>query len=199
MTRRGAPPAGERLTRDTVVARASDLIERDGGDTFSLRALAKDLNVQPAALYNHVTGLADLLDAVAGRFVADLDLHLTEPDTHWADWLRTVASTLYQRMSAQPELTGLVLARAPRTAAGPALLHGVIDRLEAGGLTRAVAHLAWHAVLTTVVGSLSQERARNRHRTDTFDAVLAVVITGLTGASTRDDDQVTRLLVDHGC
>ncbi|WP_170220716.1 TetR/AcrR family transcriptional regulator [Amycolatopsis cihanbeyliensis] len=194
--RRGAPPAGERLTRGTVITRATALIERDGAAAFSLRSLAKELNVRPAALYNHVEGLDDLLDAVAARFLAGFEL--TAADEHWPSWIRAVASRLHGHLRARPELTHLALSRGPDTAAGPALMHRFLEHLVSAGVSRAVAHLAWHTVLTVVIGSVQQEHARNRDRTDTFDAVLAVAMNGLVTIAHRDpDDRATALLHDH--
>ena len=190
--RRGAPPAGERLTRDDVIAAATELIERGG--TFSLRSLAAALNVRPAALYNHVTGLDDLLDAVTARFVESLDVD-ADAGEPWPDWVRATATRLHERMRAHPELTRLVLSRAPATPAGPALMRGFTARLESAGVSPAVAHVAWHAALTVVIGSVQQEHARNRDQTDTFDAVLAVVLAGLAAAT--PDERNRALLANH--
>ncbi|MCR6488937.1 TetR/AcrR family transcriptional regulator [Amycolatopsis sp. OK19-0408] len=194
--RRGAPPAGERLTRDKVLDRATELIERDGVPAFSLRSLAKELDVRPAALYNHVDGLDDLLTTITTRFLAGFDL--TEADEPWPDWVCIVASGMHRRMLARPELTGLMLSRAPMTAAGPALMRRFLDRLVSAGVSRATAHIAWHTVLTVVIGSVQQERARHRKQEDTFQAVLTVAVNGLvTAAAGPPDDQALALLDDH--
>lgn len=179
-----------------MITSATDLIEREGAAAFSLRALAKDLNVRPAALYNHVENLDDLLDTIAARFVAGFDLTATEQP--WPDWVRAVATKLHRHLGSRPELANLALSRAPDTAAGPALMHRFHEHLESEGVSRTVAHLAWHAVLTVVIGSVHQANARNRDQTDTFDAVLAVIVDGLVDtASRRPDDRTTALLANH--
>lgn len=193
--RRGAPPAGKRLTRDAVIATATEVIERDGVGSFSLRSLAKELDVRPGALYNHVTGLHDLLDEVTARFLAGLEL--PEIDDQWPDWLRATATQLHDRMLARPELTGLLLSRAPAIPAGPALLRQFHDRLEASGVAAPTAHLAWHTILTVVIGSVQQERARNRSGTETFEAVLDITLTGLVSAAANGPDERTRALHDR--
>lgn len=194
--RRGAPPAGQRLTRATVITRATALIERVGLAAFSLRALATELNVRPAALYNHVAGLDDLLEAVTGRFVATFDLPADEQP--WPAWIATTATGLRARMLARPELTDLLLARAPATTAGPAFLHRFLNHLQAAGVSRAVAHVAWHAVMIVVIGSVQQERARNRDHGDTFEAVLAIALDGITAAATQPpDNHAIALLANH--
>lgn len=176
-----------------MIGTASDLIERDSAAAFSLRALAKELDVRPAALYNHVTALDDLLDAVAARFLSGFNV--AEATRPWPDWVRATATQLHERMLAHPELTDLILSRAPAVAAGPALLRDFEDHLVAGGLPHPVAHLAWHTVLTTVIGSVRQERARGRTHSDTFEAVLEVAIAGLV--ATDADHRAVALIAEH--
>lgn len=175
--RRGAPPAGQRLTREAVVERAAALIERDGYPGFSMRALAGQLGVRPNALYNHVRSRDDLLDAVAEQFVATIEL----PGAHepWPDWVTRVAIRLHTQLVWHPELADVLLSRAGSTTAGPALLRQFIDHLVAAGVDRAVAHVAWHTMLTVVVGSAQQHRAGGADQGPTFDAVLEIIQAGL--------------------
>lgn len=194
--RRGAPPAGQRLSHETVVARAERLIEAHGYDRFSLRALAAELGVRPNALYNHVASRDELLDAVAERFVAGFEL--PDSDQPWPDWVRTVATRLHARMLRHAELAALMLSRAAGTTTGPTVLQRFVDRLVASGLDPAVAHLGWHLMLTTVVGAVQQERARGDDPTGTFAAVLDVAVTGLVAAAARPTDaRVAALFAAH--
>jgi TetR/AcrR family tetracycline transcriptional repressor len=179
--RRGAPPAGQRLTRDTVTSRAAQLIASDGLAAFSLRGLADALGVAPNALYNHFRSRDDLLDAVADRFAASITLPASEQP--WPDWVRAAASGLRAQLTSQPGITGLLLARAGSTAAGPKVLARFIDRLVSAGLDRALAHVAWHAVLTVVIGSAAQEQARGTDGEPTFQAILDITIAGLHAAA----------------
>jgi AcrR family transcriptional regulator len=177
-----------------VISRARELIATEGLGTFSLRRLAETLGVAPNALYNHVADRHDLLDAVTERVVADI--RLPDGDEPWPDWVRAVATGLRCQLVARPGLTELVLARAGATAAGPQLLSGFLDRLQVAGLHRAVAHVAWHAMLTVVVGSLSQDRARDPDGDPTFDAVLEVTLTGLLTTAGYPPTAQARSLLD---
>lgn len=47
------------------------MVDRDGADALSIRALAGALGVTPMALYNHVADKRDLLVSVAERILAD--------------------------------------------------------------------------------------------------------------------------------
>lgn len=194
---RGAPPRGERLSREVVVARARELIAADGLDAFSLRRLAEALGVAPNALYNHVRNREDLFDAVTEQVVAEI--RLPAGDQPWPDWVRAVATDLRSQLLARPGLTELVLARAGSTTTGPHVLAGFLDRLEAAGLDRAVAHVAWHTMLTLVVGSLTEDRARPGRGDPTFEAVLDIAITGLRATAQHPPSaQATALLQAHG-
>lgn len=197
LRRRGAPPAGQRLTRDAVVTLATEKIARDGLASFSLRGCADALGVVPNAIYNHVESRDDLLDAVTEHFVSGIRLPADEQP--WSEWVRSAATGLRSQLLERPRLAELVLRRAGATAAGPELLARFLDRLQAAGLDRATAHLAWHAVLTIVVGSLQQDLALSTEQeTTTFDAVLEVTITGLaTAASQTPSPQAITLLDAH--
>lgn len=179
--RRGAPPAGQRLTRDAVITQATQMIAKDGLAAFSLRGLADALEVAPNALYNHVRDREDLLGAVTDRFVASIRLPAGQQP--WPDWVRAAAASLRSQLTGRPGLTELILARAGATAAGPGMLDRFLDRLTSAGLHRALAHVAWHALLTVTVGSVAQEQARDTDQAATFEAVLDLTITGLLAAA----------------
>lgn len=194
--RRGAPPAGRRLNRQVVVQRAGDLISRAGYADFSLRALAAELDVRPAALYNHVRDRDDLLDAVAEEFVATFEL--PDGDADWQDWIRQVARRLRSHMRAHPHLTEVVLGRSSAGPARPVLLRRFMSHLERAGVDTAIAHAAWYAVLHVVVGCVSQEDARRRDEDEVFESTLELVVQGLGSVASRPpDDRFVALLCAH--
>lgn len=194
--RRGAPPSGQRLTRDVVVAAATEAIAQEGIASFSLRSLAASLRVAPNAIYNHVESRADLLDAVAERFVSGI--HLPTDDQPWPEWVRTTAAALRSQLLERPGLTELVLQRAGATATGPELLARFLSRLQSAEVERATAHVAWHTVLTVVVGSIQQDVALSSDQEATFEAVLDITITGLRAAADHPPSpQAVRLLNTH--
>ena len=137
---------------------------------------------QPERALQPRAGREDLLAAVAERRLAAFELPpAAEP---WTEWLRAVGLALHRWLGLRPMLTGVVLAHVGGTRAGPELLRTVLDRLEAAGVDRATGHLAWHAVLTVVLGSVQQEHTRGRPD-DSFPAVLDLVV-GAVAASAED-------------
>jgi TetR/AcrR family tetracycline transcriptional repressor len=194
---RGAPPAGQRLSREAVLARAELLIDRDGCSAFSLRSLARELDVRPAALYNHVANREELLQAVTDRFVAGFAVSGAD-DRPWPEWVRTVAADLRRRMLSHPERAELVLTRAPGSAAGHAFLQRFLEELTAAGVNRATAHVVWHVVLTVVIGMVQVERPHGADPAGTFDAVLDVALHGIVAAADRQPtEQALALLRAH--
>ncbi len=194
---RGSPPAGKRLTRDAVITQATQLIAAHGLAAFSLRGLAESLGVAPNAVYNHIENREDLLDAITERFVASIRLPAGEQP--WPDWVRTCAVRLRSQLLRQPGLTELMLTRAGATATGPRVLAAFLARLESAGVDRSIAHVAWHALLTVVVGSASQARSRDTSAQATFEAVLDITISGLkTAAAEPSSPQAIALLDAHG-
>ena len=187
--RRGAPPAGERLSRQAVVEAARDLISEHGYGGFSLRTLAGTLGVRPAALYNHVRDRDDLLDAVAEQFVGTFEL--PGGDGEWPHWVGQVARGLRTHMRTHPHLTAVVLGRASAGPARPALLRRFMARLAGAGVDPATAHAGWHALLHVVVGAVSLEDARERVPDDRmpddndFETTLELLIEGLLAAASR--------------
>lgn len=85
------------LTRERIVEAAIALIDEDGLGGFSVRALARRLNVYPAALYWHVGGdKTDLLAEISGSLIASLMSPADLPD----DWRETIR-LLFRRFRAR--------------------------------------------------------------------------------------------------
>lgn len=192
--RRGAPPRGQRLTREAVIARATRMIASDGLAAFSLRGLAESLGVRPNALYNHVRNRDELLDAVTEKFVRGVRLPPGGPA--WPEWIRAAATDLRGQLATESGLCTLALDRAGSTAAGSQLLGEFIDQLVAGGVDPAVAHLAWHTVLAVVVGSLRSERATTSEAQATFEAVLDLAVAGIVSAVGEPPSARARALLE---
>ncbi|MBD3782065.1 MAG: TetR family transcriptional regulator, partial [Micrococcales bacterium] len=179
------------MTRDDVVATAEDLLGEVGPEAFAMRSLASRLGVSPNALYNHVASRDDLLTAVAERRLSAF--RLPKAAGPWPEWLAAVATALHAWLGGRPRLTGVVLAHVGSTRTGRQLLTAVLDRLEDEGVERATAHLAWHAVLTAVLGSVQQEHSRGRPD-DSFPAVLDLVLRGVVAAAAAPPDAGVLLL-----
>ena len=61
-----------RLTRERVVAAALGIVDREGLDALTMRALGRTLGVDPMAVYHHLPNKAAILDAVAEAVIAEV-------------------------------------------------------------------------------------------------------------------------------
>jgi AcrR family transcriptional regulator len=93
------------LTRRTVVEEALKLVDSQGLDAVTLRALAGRLGVQAPTLYWHVRNKAELLDALADAVVDEAIRALPNPGDpgQWPDWLMSAVGCLRQAMLAHPD------------------------------------------------------------------------------------------------
>ncbi len=79
-----APTTTATCSRALVDA-ARRLLETEGPAALSLRAVAREAGVSPAAPYHHFKDKGELLDAVAHEGWAALDVALTDARTKAAD------------------------------------------------------------------------------------------------------------------
>jgi AcrR family transcriptional regulator len=150
----GARSPGQRagLTRARVIAEAGSLLAEDGFANLSMRRLAQRLGVAPNALYSHVSGRTDLLDALLDETLAEVKA----PDATPGDWRRgveTIMRRTYTVLLAHPDLVPLYLAR--RGARGPravALGEAILALLARGGIEGEPAREALRALIIHTIG-----------------------------------------------
>ncbi len=98
------------LTRERVLDAAIALADREGVPALSMRRLGTELGVQSMSLYNHVASKRDLLDGVAGRLLARMEIPQAGEAT-WEDGVRQVCRSYRRLAHDHPGLFPLVLAR----------------------------------------------------------------------------------------
>lgn len=76
------------LTPERIVDAALALTDGRGLHTWSLRDLAKALEVAPSVIYHHVGGKDELSRRVVGRVVAAMEA--PDPALAWQDWFRAL-------------------------------------------------------------------------------------------------------------
>ncbi len=107
---------GGKITRDTVLAAALEIIDRDGADALSMRRLARALDRDPMILYRHAPNKAALLNGVTETVLAQLHVDSADPD--WAGQLRAVARRYRALALAHPRLVPLIVTRPLATPLG---------------------------------------------------------------------------------
>lgn len=107
------------LTRDQIVDAALRLVDADGLSALSMRRLGADLGVEAMALYRHVNGREDLLEAMIEDVTARLELSEDMdlgPHGGWQTYLQWLAHTVREIAMEHPHVFPLIATRHPAAA-----------------------------------------------------------------------------------
>lgn len=155
-------PQPRRTDRAAIVSAAIEVLDENGLDGLSLRAIAARLGVQQPALYHHVASKADLLtavgDEVLDRWHTD---RIPADDERWQDFLARNAWSLRGAMLSVRDGARLIASAGPRS---PKLDNAIAQTglLERAGFAGADAVLAYIAVSRYTIGAvLEQQTARD--------------------------------------
>lgn len=85
-------PRPAKLSRETIVRAAMEILDREGERGFSMRKLAADLGVDPMALYHHFANRRALLHAVLETMMAQCPV--PPPGKDWREDLRNLCNGL---------------------------------------------------------------------------------------------------------
>ena len=144
------------LTRERIIAAAMELIEQEGPSAVSMRRIASELGSGVMALYDHVPSKAVLLDGVAERVLAGIDL-TTGPGASWEDQLRAQARAFWQKARAYPRCTMVVISRPVDSAATLQPVERALATLRDAGFGGEDAVRVVRAYVAYVAGSLVRE------------------------------------------
>ena len=170
--RRGRPA----LDRDRIITAALELIDETGVEALSMRSLGKHLGFEAMALYRHVEGREDLLEAVVDRLMSGLELP-PDPGT-WQEYLKVVAHQVRGLAQQHPRAFPLVATRHP---AAPWLrpplrsldvVEHFLSTLRAQGWSPTGAVEAYQAFSSFLLGYLLLEAANAGAPTGPPDAPL---------------------------
>ena len=186
------------LTHRRVLLAARELLEQEGLDAVSMRALARRLGVSPNALYSHVATKTALIDDVLDDVLADVEA----PDPDQADWqagLRTMMTSTHAVLLAHADLVALYLSR--QGARGPnaqRLGEIMLELLTHGGVTGTDAREAQRALIVHAIGSAAftsraplepgEDEAVGPPRTElvrAFERGLSWLLTGIAATGRR--------------
>ena len=95
------------LTRERLVAAALDLINREGLEALSMRALADELEVKAASLYWHVRDRRELIELLAESILETVPR--SRQRATWREGVLAVAEALRRRVSAQNDANRVLL------------------------------------------------------------------------------------------
>ncbi len=140
-----ARPRKPLLSRERIVDSALALVDAEGLQAVSTRRLAAELGVSGPSLYNHFRTKDEILDAVADRICAEVDVSMFEDGTEWRAALLAWGRSYRAALAAHPHIV-------PYLAQGPGRRPSQLRMADAvfGGMTAA----GWPKAQATRIGAL---------------------------------------------
>jgi TetR/AcrR family transcriptional regulator, tetracycline repressor protein len=170
---------GKRLSRAAIVRAAVGYIHPHGAQGLTMRGLGQELGVEAMALYRHVTGREDLLEAVVAELLdgvtEGLDPQLTGS---WQGYLQTLAHAVRRIALDHPSVFPLVATRHP---AAPWLLpplrslelvEDFLAALSSYGMTDEQVVEVYRAFSSFLLGNLLLEAAQRGAETSPVEEPL---------------------------
>ncbi|WP_328459565.1 TetR/AcrR family transcriptional regulator [Streptomyces sp. NBC_00448] len=161
---RRTPRRTEALSRDVIVEAATGILDAEGEDALTLRALTVRLSTGYGAIYHHVADRGDLLaaatDHVIARVVAGLDA-----DAEPRQALRAVALGLFDAIDAHPWV-GAQLTREPWRPPLLDIYEKISTHLQALGVPERALSDAAGVLVNYILGVAGQNAANARALAD---------------------------------
>lgn len=146
----GTPPARAPLSRARVVTAALELIDSEGLDATTMRALGRRLGVDPMAVYHYLPNKAALFDAVVEAVWSEV--RVPEPTGRWQDDLSALAHAIRAVLTSHANALPVLATRSNLSSHGLELLDTGIALLRRAGLAPEVALELLGAASAFIVG-----------------------------------------------
>ena len=157
-TRKKAAPADKALTRERIVAVAIEQIDQNGLTAFSLREVARQLDVYPTAVYWHVPNRDALLAAVVEATMAGVTPEIGK--LSWQDWFRELFRRYRKSVQQHPNVAQLVGAQLVSNASlSPLLIDRILTVLLQAGCDESRLVDMYNVVVASMVGFATLELA----------------------------------------
>lgn len=144
------------LTRERVLEEALRLVDEQGLQALTMRALGKRLGVEGMSLYYHVPGKRAVNEGLAELLWAELE-RSSEPDEDWRRSLRTLVDRVRQLAHEHPNAYPLMLVGRVSPAPGLRLFAAQLRVLQAAGFDEARAAAILRAVVGYALGYAAME------------------------------------------
>jgi AcrR family transcriptional regulator len=140
------------INRERLVIAALDLVDEEGGEALSMRAVARRVDRQVSSLYNHVAGRGELIELVRARIVANIDMSAFGQEP-WDVALETWASSYLTAFAAHPNVIRLLATTPIRDVSTFAMYDAVVSSLVSSGWPIRDAVAVMRTVEAHVLGS----------------------------------------------
>jgi AcrR family transcriptional regulator len=149
------------LSRDQILDTAFEILESDGIERLTVRALAAKLGVAVTAIYWHVGDKQALLDGLVERIIAQLG-PVEVRGRGAEERIMTIGRSLRQTLLRQPDLVAVVHRQGRTAALFQPARRVLVRELAAVGLDGSDAAVAVQAILNLVIGSVLVDRQVQR-------------------------------------
>jgi TetR/AcrR family tetracycline transcriptional repressor len=158
MSERQGAPRRRRLSRERVVAAALQIVDRDGLDGLTMRALGRELGVDPMAVYHWVPSKDDLLDLIVEAVFREmpLDPNLL-PKGDWKERYFHAAKTYRDALRRHPHALPVLATRPPLSLTAMRVVEFAMRILRDAGFPPATALGAVNAMAWFVIGFVLAE------------------------------------------
>lgn len=133
MSTEDKPGRGKGLTREALITKALEIVDRDGLEALSMRKLGTELGVDPMAAYRHLPNKDALLDGVMEAVVTQIDLE-TDPSLPWQDQVRQLIAADLRAILAHPNVLPLLAQRPLTTPDSLKLVERALGIMESAGI-----------------------------------------------------------------
>lgn len=155
-----APRRTEALSRDVIVAAATEILDAEGEDALTLRALTLRLCTGYGAIYHHIADRNDLLAAAADHVIAHIVTDLVA-DAEPQQALREIALGLFDAIEAHPWV-GAQLSRDPWRPALLDIYESIGEQLQALDVPQRALFDSAGVLMNYVLGVAGQNAANAR-------------------------------------
>jgi TetR/AcrR family tetracycline transcriptional repressor len=139
------------ISRDAIVDAAVTLLDRDGYDALSMRALGEQLGTGAASLYWHVGSKDGLFDLVMDKLIGEVTVPSADP-ARWREQLKEVARSQREVSLRHPYLVRLSIGRIPMGGNAIWLSERVLAIMRAGGVPPRLAVQGYLLLIETING-----------------------------------------------
>jgi AcrR family transcriptional regulator len=144
------------ISPDAIVDAALALLDRDGFEALSMRALAEELGTGAATLYWHVGSKDGLLDLVFEKVIGEVQVPDADP-ARWAEQLRDFGRAQRAVTLRHPFIVPLSLGRIPMGPNAVRLSERVLAVMQAGGLPPRLAVQGYLLLISAINGFTTDE------------------------------------------
>src|SRR4028119_1973749 len=103
--RAGRPRTGEEpLTRERILSTALSMVDKEGIEALSMRRLAKELEVDPMAIYHHLPNKRVLLSGLIEEVFSEMRMLEPEEMRSWRERVRAWARAFREVARSHPKL-----------------------------------------------------------------------------------------------